>query len=104
MGPSFEMSSLPNVSALSQAEYVGQPTSTTSNTPRTFQLAAQVGWQLLMPSSFFSQQIASIFVARKMVPPPRLSGQDRDERSKRGEFIRRVKVAKSEPSGQRMGR
>jgi hypothetical protein len=52
-----------------------------------------------MPSSPRHIENARIFVSRRLPPPAKSNTHSRDDR-KRGEFIRRVLVAKSEASGQ----
>lgn len=66
---------------------------------RSMMLAAQAAQNVLMPGSQAHIQAASIFVARRLIPPARYTGADREEK-KRGEFLHRVKVAKSEAAGQ----
>ena len=61
---------------------------------RSMLVAAQLAQQCLMLSPLTHTAIASIFVARQMVPPARRTGPDRQER-KPGDFLRSVKVAKS---------
>lgn len=62
-------------------------------------LTAQAAQNVLMPNAHAQIQVASIFVARRLIPPARYTGPDREEK-KIGEFLRRVKVAKSEAAGQ----
>lgn len=66
---------------------------------RSMLVAAQLAQNLLMPTSLAQVQVMSIFVSRRLVPPARYTGPDREEK-RRGEFLRRVKVAKSEATGQ----
>ncbi len=66
--------------------------------PRSMLLAAQLAQNMLMPTSI--SQVQFISIRRAVIPlPPRATGPDRDER-KRGEFLRRVKISKSEAMSQ----
>lgn len=90
--PSTPVYSLSREAAIPQA----MPAAASS---RSMLLAAQAAQNVLMPTSHAHIQATSIFVARRLIPPARYTGPDREEK-KRGEFLRRVKVGKSEAAGQ----
>lgn len=100
MDLSLGTTSVPSTPVYLRAHEASGPQLMPSGAPlRSMLLAAQAAQNVLMPTSHAHIQATSIFVARRLIPPARYTGPDREEK-KRGEFLRRVKVGKSEAAGQ----
>ncbi len=89
--------SVPTVAAPQEASLA--PAAAAPAVSRSTLVAAQVANQVLMPSSLSHIQVVSIFVARRLVPPARSLGPDR-EIKKAVDLLRKIRVAKSEAAGQ----
>lgn len=103
----FSIPAIPVIAA--QAAASSPQPSPVATASRSVLVAANLGQSLLMPASasptklmplsLLPTNVEIIRVARKAIPPARFTGPDREEK-KRGEFLRKVKISKSEAAGQ----
>jgi hypothetical protein len=104
MDLSFGASSIPSIpmsasnSGLPQGQGLGKPAAIVL--PRSLQIAAQVGQQVLMPTLFAQVEVGRIFVSRMMFPATQRIGSPYSDKRKRTEVLRNLKVKKSEASAQ----
>ncbi len=86
----FGASSVPSMQAISEAKDVQLPTKQSTQLPRSLELTALVARSIL-----FNSTHSPIVVRFVVVPKPRTTCQDREERNIR-DLLKRVKISKSE--------